>query len=158
MMHPHGVFSAVCFLLIINAHSSQAANSYLGIRYADPPVRWQPTQTPDDFDPIALLERDPSLNVERGGCVQFNQGSFTDTAEDCFFLNIWLPNNRNVSNITCDPKFGGCNLPVLFYIYGGGFQSGRAKFPLDLGPGASIPNLFDGSDFADQGAHNITRK
>ena len=137
---------AAIFLVVFFArfYSAHAAHSYLGIRYSEPPPRWQPLGLPEIFDP-----RNFSANVERDGCLQFNQNPFPNATEDCFFLNIWMPDNRNVSNVSCDPNFGGCNLPVLVYIYGGGFQSGRAKYSVDP---LNIPNLFDGSDFADQGA------
>jgi carboxylesterase type B len=148
---------AAIFLVVFNAHfhSAHAAHSYLGIRYAEPPPRWLPLGLPEIFDPISLLQRNSSENIERDGCVQFGQNPFANATEDCFFLNIWLPDNRNVSNVSCDPIFGGCNLPVLFYIYGGGFQSGRAKYGVEP---LQIPNLFDGSDFADQGARASPKK
>jgi hypothetical protein len=140
--------AAALLLVVFNAHSTEAAHVYRGIRYAEPPPRWIPLGLPEPFDPIALLQRKASENVFRDGCLQFNQNPSPNATEDCFFLNIWLPDNRNVSSVNCDPAFGGCNMPVLVYIYGGGFQSGSANFPLNPPP---LPNLFDGSDFADQG-------
>ena len=145
----HYFLAAALLLVVLNAHSTDAAHVYRGIRYAEPPPRWQPLGLPEAFDPIALLQRNESENVFRDGCLQFNQNPFPKATEDCFFLNIWLPDNRNVSSVNCDPAFGGCNMPVLVYIFGGGFQSGRAISPMD--PPLSLPNLFDGSDFADQG-------
>ncbi len=148
--------AAALVFIAFNLHSAQAAQSYLGIRYSNQPPRWQPT-VPAPFDPNALLQRDVSENVFKGGCLQFSDAAPSSTAsEDCFFLNIWMPDNRNLSNVSCDPLFGGCNLPVIFWIYGGGFQTGTAKFdfavPQDDGSQVTITNLVNGADFADQGA------
>ena len=151
-------YSATTALLFIafNLHTVQAAQSYLGIRYSNLPPRWQPTVSAP-FDPNALLQRNASENVFKGGCLQFSDAAPSSTAsEDCFFLNIWMPGSRNLSNVSCDPLFGGCNLPVIFWIYGGGFQTGTAKFDFtvtdDDGSTYGISNLVNGADFAVQGA------
>ena len=143
-----------CFfiVLVLNAsviRFSEAAQFYLGIRYANQPPRWQRT-SPAAFDPAALLQRNASLNVFGGGCHTFNDDPpKASQSEDCFLLNVWSP--RPLSNISCDPSLGGCNLPVLVWIYGGGFQSGSAKFDITL-EGVPFENVVNGGDFADQGS------
>ncbi len=132
---------------------SGASIPYLGIRYADMPQRWQRTTTAA-FDPVLLLRRNSSQNVFGGGCHQFNEAPNPTESEDCFFLNVWSPDDRPVSNISCNPALGGCNLPVLFWIYGGGFQSGSAKFDQKIelnGQVIPLDNVVNGGHFADQG-------
>jgi carboxylesterase type B len=46
----------------------------------------------------------------------FNTYSYTtETSEDCLLLNVWRPNGTSA----------GDKLPVLVYIYGGGFNTGN---------------------------------
>lgn len=52
----------------------------------------------------------------------------TEPAEDCLFANVWRPE-----------KASG-KLPVLVWVYGGGFVNG-----------GSSPDVYDGSEFARQG-------
>jgi carboxylesterase type B len=146
ILSPSTLLLVVCFLVAARLHVSLAANSYLGIRYSLPPPRWQPS-TPYFFNSTLLLQRDSSQNVFQNQCLQFGQ-TFPQGAtisEDCHFLNVWLPDNRKLSSNMCDPD---CSLPVLVWIYGGGFQSGNARFDI---PAFGIDNLVNGGDFADQG-------
>jgi len=53
----------------------------------------------------------------------------TGTAEDCLYLNVWRP----------EAKSDGL-LPVMVWIYGGGWVNG-----------GSSPAVYDGSEFARQG-------
>uniref|UniRef100_UPI00398F2A39 bile salt-activated lipase n=1 Tax=Pristiophorus japonicus TaxID=55135 RepID=UPI00398F2A39 len=57
-------------------------------------------------------------------------------SEDCLYLNIWVPHGRKVST----------NLPVMIWIYGGGFLAGA-------GHGANFLNnyLYDGLEIASRG-------
>jgi para-nitrobenzyl esterase len=52
----------------------------------------------------------------------------TPPAEDCLYLNVWIP--RNASG----------KLPVMVWIYGGGFVNG-----------GSSPAVYDGTQFAKRG-------
>src|SRR5206468_1861065 len=54
----------------------------------------------------------------------------TKPAEDCLYVNVWAPAARS----------GGGKLPVMVWIYGGGFVNG-----------GSSPAVYDGSHFAGQG-------
>lgn len=54
----------------------------------------------------------------------------TAPAEDCLYLNVWRP-----AGTRADAK-----LPVMFWIYGGGFVNG-----------GSSPAVYDGSKFAERG-------
>ncbi|XP_069792228.1 bile salt-activated lipase-like [Narcine bancroftii] len=68
------------------------------------------------------------------------QATFTQTSvfgsEDCLYLNIWVPHGRKVST----------NLPVMIWIFGGGFLVGS-------GQGANFLKnyLYDGLEIASRG-------
>lgn len=91
---------------------------YLGVPFAAPPVdelRWKP--------PAPVV---PWHGVRQA--VQMPPACYQDSAnepiaEDCLYLNLWLP-----------PKAArGRKLPVVVYIYGGGFAHGSASSPLSNG-------------------------
>jgi acetylcholinesterase len=92
---------------------------YLGIKYAPKPVR---------FAPAALLEAEPGhdYNVTAFGTDCHGYGSDTDLlvkqgltklGEDCLNLNIVKPTTNKTG------------LPVLLWIYGGGWQQGATSDP-----------------------------
>jgi para-nitrobenzyl esterase len=97
----------------------QKVIAYKGIPYAAPPVeelRWSPPQPIHKWRHL-LLARDFGQH-----CIQF--GSYPDMvfhdagpSEDCLTLNLWAPSDDHP-----DKKSPG--LPVMVWIYGGGFQTG----------------------------------
>jgi para-nitrobenzyl esterase len=99
--------------------SDQKVIAYKGIPYAQPPMaelRWRPPQPVGRWKGI-LAARDFGPH-----CVQF--GSYPDMvfhdpgpSEDCLTLNVWAP-----ADAKFDKKSPG--LPVMVWIYGGGFQTG----------------------------------
>jgi para-nitrobenzyl esterase len=99
-------------------------NIFLGIPYAAPPVgplRWKPPQP-------ATAWTEPRNTTSFGSrCMQvplFPDMVFTDPgmSEDCLTLNIWAP----------VPNDSG-KLPVMVWIYGGGFASGATSEPRQNG-------------------------
>jgi len=127
-------FISITLIFTLSSHLS-AANQYLGIPYAKPPVgelRWQPPMAVD-FDP----ER--TMDSFAAGCVQddYNVLWYQDVAaslghddyrmpvpefsEDCLYLNIWTPES------------GGDAKPVMVWIHGGANQSGWSHEPNYLG-------------------------
>jgi para-nitrobenzyl esterase len=105
--------------------------AFKGIPFAQPPVgalRWRPPQAPIPWHDIrAALRYGPD-------CMQVPfPGDAAPLgvrpAEDCLYLNVWTP-----------AQFRGRKLPVMVWIYGGGFVNG-----------GSSPPVYDGSAFARDG-------
>ncbi len=102
----------------INAGQVRA---FLGIPYAAPPVgdlRWRPPQPSAHWDGI----RDATHYGNH--CMQthpFPDMIFQDNgpSEDCLYLNVFTPADAHSRS----------HLPVMFWIHGGGYQSGSASEP-----------------------------
>jgi para-nitrobenzyl esterase len=96
---------------------------YKGVPFAAPPLSdlrwrepqpvkpWQGVRAADAFAP-ACMQTSVSMPGETPPAV----------SEDCLYLNIWAP-----------PKHAHTRLPVLAWIYGGGYNSGSASMPLYWG-------------------------
>ena len=96
---------------------------YKGVPFAAPPVGnlrwrlpmaaapWNGTRKADAFAP-ACMQAGVSMPGETPPAV----------SEDCLYLNIWTPANS--------PHV---HLPVIVWIYGGGFINGSASMPLYWG-------------------------
>ena len=105
--------------------------SYKGIPYAAPPVsdlRWRSPRPVDHWKGVRSAEK------YGHDCMQLPFPSDaaplgTTPAEDCLVLNVWAPAE----------KIKG-RLPVMVWIYGGGYVNG-----------GSSPAVYDGTQFAQQG-------
>jgi para-nitrobenzyl esterase len=105
--------------------------SYKGIPFAAPPVgelRWRAPQPPAKWTtPFAATSYGHD-------CMQLPFPSDaaplgTPPSEDCLVINVWAP-----------AKHSAKKLPVMFWIYGGGWVNG-----------GSSPAVYDGSQFAKNG-------
>ncbi|HUO33971.1 MAG TPA: carboxylesterase/lipase family protein [Candidatus Acidoferrum sp.] len=93
---------------------------FLGIPYAVPPVgslRWKAPQ------PVAAWTGVRDATSFGARCMQlplYSDMVFRDAgmSEDCLTLNIWVPTGS-----------GGTKLPVMVWVYGGGFQAGGTSEP-----------------------------
>jgi para-nitrobenzyl esterase len=105
--------------------------SFKGIPFAAPPVgdlRWRPPQPVGPWTGVKdatayghdCAQKPVSIDAAPLG---------TEPSEDCLVLNVWRPAGK-----------GTGALPVMVWIYGGGFVNG-----------GSSPAVYDGSQFAKQG-------
>jgi para-nitrobenzyl esterase len=115
----------------IKGVSSDGLIAFKGIPYAAPPVgdlRWRPPQPPAQWKGVR------STSEYAHDCMQLPFPSDaaplgTPPAEDCLYLNVWTPSPR-----------AAAPMPVMVWIYGGGFVNG-----------GSSPAVYDGSQFAKDG-------
>ena len=80
-------------------------------RAPEPVVSWKGTRAARGFAP-ACMQEGVSMPGETAPTV----------SEDCLYLNIWAPVNKS-----------GEELPVIVWIYGGGYRNGSATMPLYFG-------------------------
>jgi len=105
--------------------------SFKGIPFAAPPVgplRWQPPQPVEHWSGVR-----PAVSYGPD-CMQIpfpNDAAPLRTvpSEDCLYLNVWRPAHRLAHK-----------LPVMVWIYGGGFVNGGTS-----------PAVYDGTQFARDG-------
>jgi para-nitrobenzyl esterase len=96
---------------------------YKGIPYAAPPIgdlRWADPQPVRPWTGVLQAAHFAPACMQRG--VSMPGETPPKTSEDCLYLNIWTP--------ACDPN---AHLPVMVWIYGGGYSNGSAAMPLYWG-------------------------
>jgi para-nitrobenzyl esterase len=114
---------------------SGGITAFLGVPYAKPPVgdlRWRSPEPPEHwsgirsataFGPAAVQSKNPE-----NGPWDHHWHPDPPFVEDCLHLNVWTPAKA------------GANLPVAFWIHGGG-----------LTQGGSSSETYDGTEFAKLG-------
>jgi para-nitrobenzyl esterase len=115
----------------IQGNVSDGIASFKGIPFAAPPVgdfRWKAPQPVQSWNGIK------QAYAFAPGCMQDTQRSTmmrvpAKVSEDCLYLNVWTA-----------AKDAGDKLPVMVWIYGGAFRSGRTNIP-----------LYEGSNLAKKG-------
>jgi para-nitrobenzyl esterase len=114
----------------LRGSESAGISSWKGIPFAAPPLganRWRAPQ------PVSAWHGVRDATEYGHDCMQVPFPSDaaplgTTPAEDCLFANIWRPSS------------GAKKLPVIFWIYGGGFVNGGAS-----------PPTYSGANLAKQG-------
>jgi para-nitrobenzyl esterase len=103
------------------APPNEGVRSFKGLPFAEPPVgdlRWREPQpakdwtgarNADKFGPTCMQRTSPASDYWFRG---------DGMSEDCLYLNVWTP-----------AKSGNEKLPVLVYVFGGGFQNGDGSEP-----------------------------
>ncbi|WP_328460043.1 carboxylesterase/lipase family protein [Streptomyces sp. NBC_00448] len=106
---------------------------YRGIPYAAPPVgplRWRPPEPPAHGQELlragAFAPMCPQSPRDAS-----RAGIDLPMSEDCLYLNVWTPTNASCSG----------PLPVLVWIYGGGFRAGTGAHPRYDGEGLARRGL-----------------
>jgi para-nitrobenzyl esterase len=103
---------------VVEGKDDGAVHAFLGIPYAAPPVgdlRWKPPAAAAKWDGVRKA-------TEFGAhCMQgkvYGDMNFRDAggSEDCLTLNVWVP-----------AKAAAAKLPVMVWIYGGGFVAGTTS-------------------------------
>lgn len=98
---------------------------YRGIPFAAPPVgplRWRPPEPAAAWPEVLKADAfGPSPVQHRMPNPAFRQPQL-ELSEDCLYLNIWTPATSSKDK-----------LPVMVWIYGGGFSSGSTAIPLYSG-------------------------
>ena len=124
--------------------ASDGVVSYKGIPFAAPPVgelRWRPPQPAaswagirqaSEFGADCMQGRfgapPPAAGAPRSGSAAPAAppaSTMSAPSENCLFVNVWTP-------ATAKP---GAKLPVMFWIYGGGFVGGSSAMPGTSGTG-----------------------
>jgi para-nitrobenzyl esterase len=104
---------------VLEGAADPSVRRFLGVPFAAAPVgrlRWRPPE------PAARWRGVRRADAFGARCMQeplFSDMAFRSppSSEDCLYLNIWTPADARP----------GAKLPVLFYVYGGGFQAGDAS-------------------------------
>jgi len=124
-------------LIEATVQAGSGVRSFKGIPFAQPPVgdlrwrepqpakNWKGVRKADQFGPRCMQRTSPTADY------WFRSNGMS---EDCLYLNVWTPAKSDKER-----------LPVLVYIFGGGFQNGDGSEP-----------RYDGESMASKGMVAVT--
>jgi para-nitrobenzyl esterase len=107
----------------VSGVSERGLTVYRGIPFAAPPVgdlRWRPPAAAVAWSGTRKADAFASACMQEG--VSMPGEAPPVTSEDCLYLNIWAPKGAAPGR-----------LPVMVWIYGGGYRNGSASMPLYWG-------------------------
>jgi len=115
---------------------SSGIRVFRGIPFAAPPVgdlRWKPPQPVADWEGVRAATQFGPRCMQQSvfGDMNFRSNGMS---EDCLYLNVWTP-----------AASAADRLPVLVYLYGGGFRAGDGSEP-----------RYDGESMARRGIVAVT--
>src|ERR1043166_8592467 len=106
--------------------------AFKGIPFAAPPfgeLRWKAPQPVKSWSGVKDASKWGPACMQDAMFPQLFGAPMTPLSEDCLYLNVWTP-----------AKAAGDRLPVMVWIYGGGFVGGQTSVP-----------LYDGTKLAEKG-------
>ena len=94
---------------------------YRGVPFAAPPVgelRWRAPQPATTWGDVRPADKFAPQCEQGGGGPKPDGSKLPATSEDCLYLNVWTP-----------ARSAHDRIPVLVWIYGGGFNGGATWIP-----------------------------
>lgn len=120
--------------------ANAGVRAYLGVPFAAPPLgvlRWQPPQSVPPWQGVREADTLPPQCMQKirsRTSVYHEYSGDQPRSEDCLYLNVWTPADAT-----------GRDLPVMVWVYGGGFQFGSSANP-----------VYDGTELARRGVIVVT--
>lgn len=108
---------------LIDGETEDACRVFKGIPFAQPPIgilRWREPQPPLPWSGIRRADTFAPICPQKGASVP--GAPLEPMSEDCLYLNVWAPRHSV-----------GDKLPVMVWLFGGGWTTGSASMPLYAG-------------------------